>query len=63
MVVRGLQGAIKTTAPSLHFETLPNVMPRLQAIVCALAGKNRQKSPIPQFERKVIALLPHDFPL
>ena len=36
-------------------------MPRLQAVVQPLTGKNWQKSLIPQVERKIIALLPHDF--
>ena len=36
-------------------------MPRLQAVVQPLEGKSRQKLMILQVERKVIALLPHDF--
>ena len=37
------------------------LMPRLQALARPFTGKNRQKSPIPQVERKIIALLLHDF--
>ena len=36
-------------------------MPRLQAVVQPLAVKIQQKWPIPQVERKVIALLPQFF--
>ena len=36
-------------------------MPHLQAVEGPLTGKNWQKSPILQVERKIIALLPHDF--
>ena len=36
-------------------------MPRLQAVVRPLAGKNRQNSPIPQVESKTMALLSRNF--
>ena len=36
-------------------------MPRLQAVVRPLTGKNWQKSQTLQVEYKIITLLPHDF--
>ena len=36
-------------------------MPHFQAVVRALAGRNRQKSPIAQVEWKTNALMPHNF--
>ena len=39
-------------------QSLIMFMPRLQAVVRPLAGKNQQ---IPQVKRKTVVLLPHDF--
>ena len=38
-------------------ETVFRLMPHLQAVVRLLMGKNSQKLPIPQIERKTIAVL------
>ena len=56
---------LKNCSSLANNETCPTrkteVMPRLQAIVRPLVGKNRLKSQISQVKRRTIALLQHDF--
>ena len=62
-----MQGVSETTAPLPHIKLKTHkhkqqdIMPRLQAVVRPLTGKNGQKLPTPQVDCKAIAQLMHDF--